>query len=202
VEESTTLDRIITLVVQITYFVLALMIPGAFVLMGVAWFVKLWRLRPPALPLQREDGSTYTLEDWRREARRAHPYRWWLTETIPAFLARLRDGVRHWWNGPQEEPMSPQEEILHGAFEGLARWVEENPEVFEEDEFEGSLADQRGDRLGEIVSLYQWWVFERNEEIAFLESLPEDEIEFWEARQRETEQLALARLANVWRDLT
>ena len=56
--------------------------------------------KPYALPLRAFSPHTKekTWEDWREQAKKKHPFRFWLHETLPHwFRVRITMNIEHWW---------------------------------------------------------------------------------------------------------
>lgn len=185
-----------TILVRLLLALAVLLIPGAGVAMALAWCIRKLRLRrPKALPLRDPKGNEiYTWADWHREARRDHPIRYFLTETLANAISRIRWGLHdryqrflslHWRHdhlldirGPGYVwgKLEPGERLLYATFGAFVEFMqgegsylleitEPTAEVSPEDEYLLPAAEN-------MRVLYHWWLDTRPKFMAGVAAMP------------------------------
>lgn len=182
------------------------LIPGALIFPAVL----VWRIaraatgfaRPP-LPLRSTSGEVLcSVEDWHRHVKAETPVQYALFEALPRTLRRLGRFLSRPFR-----LRSAREDILFKAFGVFRSWVDANGDLIQivpEDEygpFDG-LADRAATRKYEIRQLYRWWTVDRPDAEKALEEFDAGDREHLVLASEEDDQIHLARLATIWRDLT
>jgi hypothetical protein len=180
------------------------LIPGSLLFVAVL----VWRaaraatgFSKPSLPLRSSTGSIVCTEaDWHRHMKAEYPYHYAAFESFPMLLRRLgRLAVRTF------SLKTVRESILSGAFRTFASWVEFNWDDIQDFHLlegeEGPRA-QHNVRMAEIRCLYLWWTEVRPERVRRHDEASLDHRERDVLDSELDDQIHLARLANVWRDLT
>jgi hypothetical protein len=184
---------------------------------------KWWRLEKPfALPsrLFPNEPGEYTWEDWREENKKAHPFRFFVQETLPLKVSYTVAPVKkffYWFrsntynryhmldmrdkaNGYKWGYCDPTGMMLYANFKILNMFVEHDmPNIcYYSEATEGCPEWDKRAEEKEILELHKWWNEERPIEIQdvnYFHPKPED-VEDW-ATWRSKDDIMLERLIKI-----